>query len=136
MTESPFEYRQNRATQGASCASPDDLTGYLHRIAMDAHSLRHGLADAVTQVFTGALLPDEPAGGDLPYVTDRVERLLFDDLMGAGVLVPDQNLATALRQTMRLLEEAAHATDLARALLERADIVGAAHPTEARCTPA
>ncbi|MCX4581351.1 hypothetical protein OHB41_51325 [Streptomyces sp. NBC_01571] len=135
MTESTLDYRQNRTAQGASCTSPGDLWGYLHRIAMDAHSLRHGLADAVTQVFAGLLLPDE-LGGDLPYVSDRVERLLFDDLMGAGVLVPDKNLATALRQTMRLLEEAAHATDLARALLDRAGDAVTAHPNQTRCTPA
>ncbi|MER7901352.1 hypothetical protein ABTX62_36205 [Streptomyces sp. NPDC096046] len=135
MTESPFEYSQNRVRQGAACADPGDLAQYLHRVSADAHSLRHGLADAVTQVFAGLLLPDEP-GGDLPYLPDRVERLLFDDLMGAGVLVPDQDLAAALRQTMRLLEEAAQATHLARALLERAGGAVAARPNQTRCTPA
>ncbi|MFJ1930355.1 MULTISPECIES: hypothetical protein [unclassified Streptomyces] len=131
MTESPFEYRQNRIGQGAGCTGTADLAAYLHRISMDAHSLRHGLADAVTQVFAGALLPNE-LGGDLPYLPDRVERLLFDDLMGAGVLVPDQSLATALRQTLRLLEDAAQATHLARALLETV----ATSPNETHCKPA
>ncbi|MFF3733384.1 hypothetical protein ACFYXM_24475 [Streptomyces sp. NPDC002476] len=102
---------------------------------MDAHSLRIGLADAITQVFAGISLPDAP-GGDLPYPADRVERPLFDDLMGAEILVPDQNLAIALRQTIRLLEQIAHATHLARALLERTDNAMATRPNQTRCTPA
>ncbi|NEA14259.1 hypothetical protein [Streptomyces halstedii] len=135
MTESPFEYRQNRVGQGAGCTDPGDLAGYLLRVAMDAQSLRHGLANAVTQAFAGVLLADE-LGGDLPYLPDRVERLLFDDLMGASALVPDQSLATALRQTMRLLEDAAQATHLARALLEQASDAVGPHPNPTRRTPA
>ncbi|MDL5205323.1 hypothetical protein [Streptomyces sp. ALI-76-A] len=132
MTESTFAYRQSRAEQGAGCVDRSDLAGYLQRTSMDVHSLRHGLADAVTQVFAG---PDQ-AGRDLPHLADRVERLLLDDLMGAGVLVMDQDLATALRHTMRLLEEAAHATHLARALLERANDAVTARPNQTRGTPA
>ena len=84
---------------------------------MDAHSLRTGLAQAVSQVFTGTAPPDP--NEDSPYPADHVERLLFHALMGTEALVHDQPLATALRQTMRLLEDAAHATHLARAHLEK-----------------
>jgi hypothetical protein len=135
MTESTFEYRQNRAAEGATCADRSDLLEYMHRISMDVHSLRNGLADAVTQVFAGTLLPDG-LDKDLPYLTDRVERLLFDDLMGAGVLVADQNLAAALRQTMRLLEEAAHAAYLARATLRQVGGPVATCTNQTCCTPA
>ncbi|CAM5608160.1 hypothetical protein SROCM77S_00593 [Streptomyces rochei] len=117
MTESSFAYRQERAQQGADCADVAELAAYLHRIAMDAHSLRAGLAQAVSQVFAGTAPPDPDE--DSPYPADHVERLLFHDLMGAEALVHDQTLATALRQTMRLLEDAAHATHLARAHLEK-----------------
>jgi hypothetical protein len=58
--------------------------------------------------------------------------------MGAGVLVTDQYLATALRQTMRLLEETAHTTYLARSLR---GTTGGTEPAlagakQAPCTPA
>ncbi|MER6466369.1 hypothetical protein ACWC4D_34035 [Streptomyces sp. NPDC001288] len=125
MTETLWDYKLSRAEQGAECAGRADLAAYLRRISADALSLRNGLGNAVTQVFAGTLLPDD-LQGDLPFAADRVERLLFDDLMGAGVLVQDQDLATALRQTMRLLEETGHCAHLARSLFEQARDVAAA----------
>jgi hypothetical protein len=120
MTESSFEYRQKRVEPGVTCADRLDLMRYLKQVSMDSHSLRHGLAEAVVQAFAGIALPDG-LGRELPYPADRVEGLLFDDLMGADGLVGDPTLATALRQAMRLLEEATEAARLARVLLERAD---------------
>lgn len=58
-------------------------------------------------------------GDDLPYPEDRLEKVLFDDLMGAEILVDDPALATALRHTMRLLADTAEATHLVRALIQR-----------------
>ncbi|MEU4800544.1 hypothetical protein [Streptomyces sp. NPDC023327] len=121
MAEALKCHPQSPTAQGVNCADRSDLRRYLHRVATDAESLRRGLADAVTQVFAGVLLQDG-LGGDLPYLPDRVERLLFDDLMGANVLVKDQNLAAALRQTMRLLEDAAQTTHIVRALLEQTPV--------------
>lgn len=112
------EYAMSQVDQGANCADSGDLVRYLHRVAADAHSLRNGLSEAVSQVFAG-VSPPGGLGEDLPYPADRVERLLFDDLMGADVLVGDPALATALRQAMRLLEDAAHATHLVCSLIER-----------------
>ncbi|MFD3525117.1 hypothetical protein [Streptomyces sp. NPDC058653] len=112
------EYAMSRVDQGANCANSGDLVRYLSRVAAETHRLRNGLSAAVSQVFAG-VSPPGGLGEDLPYPADRVERLLFDDLMGADVLVGDPALATALRQTMRLLEDAAHATHLACSLIER-----------------
>ncbi|MEU9646985.1 hypothetical protein [Streptomyces sp. NPDC048188] len=115
MTESSFAYGQARAQQGADCADTGELAAYLLRISMDVHSLRSGLAQAVSQVFAGTAPPDPTE--DVPYPSDHVERLLFQDLMGAEALVHDQDLATALRHAMRLLEDTACAAHLARAHL-------------------
>lgn len=122
MSESSFEYRQARAQQGANCVDPRDLAQYLSRLAMDAHSLRQGLAQAVTHVFTGAAPPNEGTD-DLPYTEDRVEQALFEDTMGSAkqLLVADPAVATALRHAMRLLADAADAAHLVGVLLERPD---------------
>ncbi|MER7111889.1 hypothetical protein [Streptomyces sp. NPDC000229] len=122
MSESSFEYRQARLEQGANCVSPRELTLYLRRVAMDAQSLRQGLAEAVTHVFAGAAPPSEGAG-DGPYLADRVERELFEDTMGSvdRLLVADPAVANALRLSMRLLEDAADAAHVVGALLERPD---------------
>lgn len=122
MSESEFEYRQARCEQGVSCVDPVDLTRYLERVGMDAHSLRMGLADAVTHVFAGTAPPEEGTA-DFPYPQDRVERALFDDSMESTrkLLVADPAVAAALRHAMRLLADAADAAYLARTLLERPD---------------
>ncbi|WP_371540751.1 hypothetical protein OG217_37295 (plasmid) [Streptomyces sp. NBC_01023] len=122
MSESEFEYRQARIEQAASCAVPNDLVRYLHRVAMDTHSLRIGLAEAVTQMFAGIAAPDEPSAG-LPYPADDVEAALVEDMMGSTkqVLVADPDVAVALRHSMRLLEDAALGANLVRASLKRSD---------------
>ncbi|MFC9654177.1 MULTISPECIES: hypothetical protein [unclassified Streptomyces] len=122
MSESSFDYRQARGEQGAACADPHDLARYMRRISMDAHSLRQGLAQAVTHVFVGAA-PSDGESKELPFPANRVERALFEDSMGsvAQVLVADPVLAVALRHAMRLLEDAADAAHVVRALLERPD---------------
>ncbi|GAA0432132.1 hypothetical protein [Streptomyces luteireticuli] len=122
MSESSFEYRQARVAQGAACNDSRDLEQYLSRVGLDVHSLRQGLTEAVTRTLAGAAPPDEGTE-DLPYPQDRVERALFDDMMGSTkqILVADPAVATALRHAMRLLADVADATHLVRALLERPD---------------
>ncbi|MBQ0855708.1 hypothetical protein J8N05_46990 (plasmid) [Streptomyces sp. BH-SS-21] len=122
MSESAFEYRQARAEYGSTCADPRDLAHYLNRISLDAQSLRHGLAEAITHVFRGTAAPNAGTA-ELPYPADRVERALFDDSMQSvkQLLVADPALAASLRHTMRLLEDAAEAARLVRVLLERPD---------------
>ncbi|MFV8126988.1 hypothetical protein [Streptomyces syringium] len=121
MSETSFEYRQARVEQGIHCVDSRDLMQYLGRLSMDVHSLRQGLAEAVTHVFAGGPAPS--GNGELPYPADRVERALFDDRMGSGerIWVADPAVATALRHSMRLLEDAADAAHLVRVLLERPD---------------
>ncbi|MCM2394406.1 hypothetical protein [Streptomyces albipurpureus] len=75
--------------------------------------------EAASRVFPGFPPPSDELGGDLPYPMDRVERALFDDVMGAGIRITDPALATALRHTMRLLEDTADAAGLVRSLLDR-----------------
>ncbi|MGW2818949.1 hypothetical protein [Streptomyces sp. NPDC001415] len=120
MTESSFECQHDRAEQGIAGADRPDLVQHLQQISWDTNRLRNALAEAVVQEFAGIALPGG-LGEELPYPADRVERLLFDDVMGGQVLVGGQAVATALRHAMRLLEEAADAASLARVLLERAD---------------
>ncbi|MEW1552186.1 hypothetical protein [Streptomyces tsukubensis] len=119
MTDSAFNYRQAHMEAGAACADARDLWLYMHRVAMDAQSLRMGVGEAVAHVFPGFTPPSDELGGDLPNPMERVERALFDDVMGAGIRITDPALATALRHTMRLLENTADATDLVRSLLDQ-----------------
>lgn len=88
MSESAFEYRQARAEYAASCADSRDLTQYLARIRMDAFSLRMGLAEAVTHVFSGTAAPSEGTT-ELAYPADRVERALYR-LHAVGTAAPSR----------------------------------------------
>ncbi|GAA0454469.1 hypothetical protein [Streptomyces olivaceiscleroticus] len=123
MSDSSFEYRQARAAEGAECVTPQDLERYVRRVVMDAHSLRQGLAEAVTQVFAGHAPQELPSAPQFPYPPDAVEAALFDDTMGSieGIFVADPELAAALRHAMCSLENAAEAADLVKVLLHRPD---------------